>query len=89
MSKETVVCRCEDVTREEIISAIRSGLKTMEELKHILRCTAGQCQGKTCGLLVAQILAQETGRSISEIIQPSTRPPFKPIPMKATLQKDP
>jgi NAD(P)H-nitrite reductase large subunit len=89
MSKETVVCRCEDVTRQEIISAVRSGLTTIEELKHMLRCTAGQCQGKTCGLLVAQILSQETGTPISEILQPTTRPPLKPIPMKATLERDP
>lgn len=86
--KKTVICRCEDVTLEEIVEAIRSGLTTMEELKRILRCGMGQCQGKSCGLLVAQILARETGKKLEEILQPSTRPPFRPIPLKAVTRED-
>lgn len=76
------------MTLDEILKAIRSGLTTMDELKRILRCGAGQCQGKSCGLLIAQILARETGKAIAEIVQPSTRPPFRPIPLKAVAHDD-
>jgi NAD(P)H-nitrite reductase large subunit len=81
--KNTIICRCEDVTLDQILEAIRSGLSTMEELKRILRCGMGQCQGKSCGLLIAQLLARETGKNVGDVLQPSTRPPFKPIPLKA------
>lgn len=84
--KETVICRCEDVTLEDILQAVRSGLTTMAELKRILRCGMGQCQGKSCGLLIAQILAKETGKALGEVIQPPARPPFKPLPLKAVAR---
>lgn len=86
--KKTVICRCEDVTLEEIVGAIRSGLTSMAELKRILRCGMGQCQGKSCGLMIAQILARETGKKLEEIVQPATRPPFKPIPLKALTREN-
>jgi NAD(P)H-nitrite reductase large subunit len=84
--KKTVICRCEDVTLEEILEAIRSGLTTMAELKRILRCGMGQCQGKSCGLLIAQVIAKETGKSLGEVVQPAARPPFKPLPLKAVAR---
>ena len=42
---DTVVCRCEDVTRREIDDAISEGAVEVNQLKHFTRCGMGPCQG--------------------------------------------
>ncbi|HEC88215.1 MAG TPA: (2Fe-2S)-binding protein [Thermoplasmata archaeon] len=70
-----IVCRCEDVTEEDIINTIEEyGCTTLAELKQLLRIGMGHCQGRTCLILIAKILARKTGKSIDEIL-PSFRPP--------------
>jgi len=70
-----IVCRCEDITEEDIIRAIDEyGCTTLAELKQVLRLGMGQCQGRTCLPIAAKILARKTGRSMEEIT-PSFRPP--------------
>lgn len=88
--KDVIICRCEEVTREEIEEAIRLGLTTMNEVKRLTRAGLGLCQGKTCSRLVADILARETNRS-SQDVKPSTcRPPTRvmPIGVLASLPSD-
>ncbi len=87
MEKDTIICRCEDVSEKEIVETVRSGLTTLDEIKRILRCGMGHCQGKICRTLIAQIIARETGKNMSEIEPPTTRPPFKPL-LLDTLAKD-
>jgi len=70
-----IVCRCEDITEEDIINAIEEyGCTTLAELKQLLRLGMGHCQGRTCLILAAKILARKTGKSLEEIL-PSFRPP--------------
>jgi len=78
--KVVVICRCEEVTEEEIVKAIKEGYDTIEELKRVLRIGMGPCQGRTCLRLVARILRRETGKSWSEIDFPKVRPPIRPVP---------
>ncbi|MGB9721325.1 MAG: (2Fe-2S)-binding protein [bacterium] len=79
-----IICRCEDITEEEIIQKIREGYRTMDELKRVLRVTMGLCQGKGCRRHIARILSRELNVPIEEIRQPTYRPPTKPVPIKAT-----
>lgn len=74
-----IVCRCEDITKEEILEAIDNGYTTVEEIKRVLRCGMGPCQGRTCTPLITRILAQKTGKSVAEISRPVTRPPLQPV----------
>ncbi len=76
-----IVCRCEDITKEEILEAIDQGFETLEELKRVLRCGMGPCQGRTCTPLITSLLAQKTGKSPAEILRPVTRPPLQPLPL--------
>jgi len=46
------------------------------------RAGMGLCGGKSCSKLVARIISEETGKSISEIIPFTSRPPVRPIPIK-------
>lgn len=79
MSKKTIVCRCEDLTEEEIIEAIREGYTDMEELRRKLRIGMGPCQGRVCLSLVKKILEQETGKKVSQNSLPTYRPPLIPV----------
>ncbi len=76
-----IVCRCEDITKEEILKAIDQGFQTVEELKRVLRCGMGPCQGRTCTPLIMGVLARKTGKSVAEISLPTTRSPLQPLPI--------
>ena len=75
-----IVCRCEDITEEEIIEAIHEGYTDIESLKRYVGFTTGPCQGKSCLYHVIRILARETGKSIEEIGMTVPRQPIKPVP---------
>lgn len=79
MKEDLIICRCEEVKREEIIEVIRQGSKTPDEVKRLTRAGMGLCQGKTCRRLVNQIVAEETHRPIAEINPSNYRPPVRPI----------
>lgn len=78
-SDNTLVCRCEEVTLGELRELIRKGYHSNDELKRISRCSMGPCQGRTCGQLVMQELANATGKSIGELPMTVFRPPTIPI----------
>jgi bacterioferritin-associated ferredoxin len=76
---DVIICRCEDVTYGEIARAIDAGLGTTEELKRILRCGMGPCQGRTCMPLIARIIADKRGLPLLAIPHPLVRPPLRPV----------
>ena len=76
---DELICRCEEVSREEIEKAIEEGAVTINEVKRFTRAGMGLCQGRTCRRLVERILSEKTGVPLSEI-QPSTyRQPVRPV----------
>ena len=79
MKDDVIICRCEDVTYGEIVRAIDSGLRTTEEIKRILRCGMGPCQGRTCSRLIARIISERTGSPLAEVELPRARPPARPV----------
>ena len=81
MTKKTIVCRCEDLTEEEILDAIRKGYTDLEELRRKLRIGMGPCQGRVCLPLVKKILERETGKKVEEESFPTFRPPLIPVPL--------
>jgi NAD(P)H-nitrite reductase large subunit len=72
---KTLVCRCEDVTLDELEDAITRGHDDLESLKRYTGFGTGWCQGKSCVALCAKILVEHGG----EASLPFTpRPPFHP-----------
>lgn len=43
--KNTILCRCEDLTREDILKCIQDGYRTIDEIKRVTRAGMGPCQG--------------------------------------------
>lgn len=58
---DTVVCRCEDVTRAEIDAAAFDGARDLNQLKAWTRCGMGPCQGRSCGDVAGALLARHAG----------------------------
>ena len=58
---ETIVCRCEDVTRAEIDAAAHEGARDLNQLKAWTRCGMGPCQGRTCSDIAGALLAIHVG----------------------------
>ena len=61
LDDDVLVCRCEEVTAGDIRRAIRAGATDVTQVKLRTRAGMGLCQGRTCELLVQQILSQELG----------------------------
>ncbi|MGL4239635.1 MAG: (2Fe-2S)-binding protein, partial [Beijerinckiaceae bacterium] len=79
ISAETIVCRCEDVTRGEIDAAIAAGADEINQLKHFTRCGMGPCQGRYCGDVVQELMAQKLGVERQSIGHWTGRPPLRPV----------
>lgn len=80
LDDDVIVCRCEEITAGEIRKAIREyHATTVTEVKRRVRAGMGLCQGRTCGKLVSRIIAEETGKQMSEIKGSTDRPPVRPV----------
>ena len=62
-----IICRCEKVTKAEIIEAIRNGATTIDGIKFRTRAGMGRCQGGYCTLKVMKILSEKLGIPFNEI----------------------
>ncbi|WP_313346059.1 (2Fe-2S)-binding protein [Sedimentibacter sp.] len=80
MSK--IICRCEEITEEEILKAIEDGATTVDEVKKFTRAGMGLCQGRTCRKTVEKILAKELSIKIEDVKTSSFRAPVRPVKMK-------
>lgn len=88
MSDKTIICRCEDLTVEEIREWIANGYTDFDEIKRVTRIGMGACQGRTCRRHLLNELAKASGKSPSEINLSTFRPPTKPINFAAIAGVD-
>lgn len=65
--EEIIICRCEEVTKADVLNAIKNGCYTVASIKRATRAGMGACQGRTCSNLIMKILMSE-GIQISEKI---------------------
>lgn len=83
MTPDTVVCRCEEVTRSEIDLAIKRGALTMNDVKRQTRCGMGYCQGRICSPTLSLYLQVKAGVTASDAGTFNFRAPVKPVPLGA------
>ncbi len=82
---DTIICRCECVTYQQVREAISDGASSVQAVKYHSRAGMGWCRGTTCAALVSQIIAQQTGLSLEHASRLSTRPPLFPVPLDEAL----
>ncbi len=75
---EIIICRCEEITKGEIIQAIREGAQTIDEVKRRTRGGMGLCQGRTCEHLIRRLIIEETGKKPCDVTPGHFRPPTEP-----------
>lgn len=85
MSNDTIICRCSDLTLDDIRGLIQAGYTTLDEIKRISRAGMGPCQGRTCSQLILREIANYTGSSIAELDVCISRPPVAGIKIKQIL----
>jgi NADPH-dependent 2,4-dienoyl-CoA reductase/sulfur reductase-like enzyme len=81
LDDSTLVCRCEEVTAGAVRQAARTGCQGMNQLKAYTRCGMGPCQGRMCGPVAIEVLAEARNVPVSAIEPLRTRFPTKPIPV--------
>ena len=66
-----IVCRCEEVSKGEIIDALDSPLKvcTVDGIKRRVRPGMGRCQGGFCSPLVVKIIAEHEGIKPEDVLK--------------------
>ncbi len=77
---DTVICRCERVTKGKIVRFIREGYRDMNQLKAALRVGMGACGGKTCEELIFCLFKDE-GIDLDEVTGFVKRPPAMEVPL--------
>ncbi len=83
---DTVVCRCEEVTAQQIVETVALGCTGPNQMKSFLRCGMGPCQGRLCGLTVTELIAEARGVPPAEVGYYRLRPPVKPITLAELAQ---
>ena len=73
-----IVCRCEEVSRGEILDALRSSVcvPTVDGVKKRVRPGMGRCQGGFCSPLVTQIIAEYLGVELTDVRKSSEESPI-------------
>jgi D-hydroxyproline dehydrogenase subunit alpha len=79
---ETVVCRCEEVTRADLDRAI-DATADVNVVKGFTRVTMGLCQGRNCQRQVAALIAARHHREIGALAFATPRSPVRPVPLAA------
>ena len=70
-----IICRCEEVSKGEIIDALNSPIpvKSLDALKRRVRPGMGRCQGGFCTPLTMKIISQQCGVNMLSITKKGDR----------------
>ena len=86
--EDVVVCRCEEVTRGEVVEVIRRGARSVAAVKRRTSAGMGLCHGRTCTRQIAQVLKEEAGIPAEELKPSTVRPPVRPILLTAFEEEE-
>jgi len=85
--KDMLICRCEEVTLAEVEQAIAAGAFDVSGVKRRTRAGMGLCQGKTCGTLVAKIIARKRKMDVASVTPGRARPPVRAMTLSALAMR--
>jgi sarcosine oxidase subunit beta len=83
-----VICRCEDVTLDDVLGSLARGYDDIEEVKRYTGFGTGPCQGKECLAVMALLLADLTGAPAASIPPFTARPPIAPLPLRLLVEDE-
>lgn len=82
-----IVCRCEQVTKAEVLAAIRGplGVRDLDAIKRRTRAGMGRCQGGFCMMRIPEIVAGELHIPLSEVTKDGSGTNLLKEPNKQSL----
>lgn len=80
IAPQTVVCRCEDISRQTLDDVLAEGARSIGQIKAWTRCGMGPCQGRMCSDAVVAIV-EAAGIPRESFGQMVARPPLRPVPI--------
>ena len=79
VANETLVCRCEEVTWGEVLTAWDDGADNLYGIKLWTRIGMGRCQGRICGDALAALLADKFNADQEQLLFNQPRLPIRPV----------
>ena len=76
---DTIVCRCEEITKASLDAALSSGHTDIGAVKRATRVGMGRCQGRYCAPALASYMARRMGAEIEDLSFFAPRIPIKPV----------
>ncbi len=64
-----IICFCEDVTKAEVLEAVRRGAVTLDGVKRRVGTGMGRCQGARCEQKIAALVCQALGLPESAVLK--------------------
>jgi len=83
---DTVICRCESITRAEAETELSDGAASPAALKSGTRLGMGPCGGRFCSDAAARLACARLGATRTALGPPSARPPILPVPISALAE---
>lgn len=81
---DALVCRCEEVTKAALDTALEAGSTDIGAVKRATRIGMGRCQGRYCAPALAGLMARRSGCDPQDLSFFAPRVPVKPVDI-ATL----
>ncbi|MDX9691408.1 MAG: (2Fe-2S)-binding protein [Acholeplasmataceae bacterium] len=86
--KDIIICRCEDVSLQQIHDFLDQGYTTFEDMKRLLRVGMGPCQANTCGHLIQREIAKYLNLKVEDVPVHKVRPMAMGVPLKSIALGD-
>ena len=83
--RETILCRCEEITVGEALDGHAALPGHLGTLKRATRIGMGRCQGRYCGPAAARMIAEQSGKLLSDRSFFAPRVPVKPVAINEIL----
>lgn len=80
----TLVCRCEEVSAQQVRDAVTMGATDARSVKLITRAGMGWCQGRVCGPIVDGLCGFD---DLASLVGAATRPVAAPVPLGALARQ--
>lgn len=88
-TRDTIICRCEEVALGEVTAAVAQGARDLQAVKLLTRLGMGQCQGRNCGPSTAMIMSGALAYDPSFAGRINPRPPVSPVTLGALANMRP
>jgi hypothetical protein len=85
---DVTVCRCEEIAAGAVRGVVRQGCLGPNQAKAFLRAGMGPCQGRLCGPVVTELIAEARNVDPGEVGYYRIRPPLKPITVGELLSAE-